>query len=294
MLSQDFIRLALLAGTPIALASGAIGYFVVLGSQVFAGETLSHVAFTGALAAAAIGVDLRVGLFAATIAVALLLATLGERAMSDDVAIGTVLAWILGLGAFFLDLFNRSSDGGNGIVATRTLFGSIFGLSRSQAELAAAIGAGLVLALAAIARPLLFATIDPKVAAARGLPVAALGASFLALVGVDAALTTQVIGALLMLGLIAVPAGAAHRLTANTYLALTLSSLFAVASLWLGIAFAYIVRSLPPSSAIIGVAATIYLLSFLGSAPRRLRPARAGQSPAAVVELAAGARRPRR
>src|SRR5579864_7145066 len=103
MLALDFIRLALIAGTPIAVASGALGYFIVLRSQVFAGETLSHVAFTGALAAAAIGVDLRFGLFAATIVVALLLTALGERATGDDVAIGTILAWVLGLGALFLD-----------------------------------------------------------------------------------------------------------------------------------------------------------------------------------------------
>lgn len=266
MLSQEFIRLALLAGTPIALASGAVGYFVVLRSQVFAGETLSHVAFTGALAAAAVGIDLRFGLFAATIAVAVLLAVLGERALSDDVAIGTILAWVLGLGAFFLDLFNRSSNGGNGIVASRTLFGSIFGLASGQADLTAAVGAALLVALAAIARPLLFATIDPRVALARGLPVGALGTAFLVVVGVDAALTTQVIGALLMLGLIAVPAGAAHRLTANPYLALGLSSVLAVASLWLGIVLAYAIPSLPPSSAIIGVATGIYLLSFAATA----------------------------
>lgn len=274
MLSQEFIRLALLAGTPIALASGAVGYFVVLRSQVFAGETLSHVAFTGALAAAAIGLDLRFGLFAATIAVALLLAALGDRALSDDVAIGTILAWVLGLGALFLDLFNRSAHGGNGIIASRTLFGSIFGLGSGEAYEAAALGLGVVVALVVVARPLLFATIDPRVALSRGLPVGALGTGFLVLVGVDAALTTQVIGALLMLGLIAVPAGAAHRLTANAYLALCLSSLLAVASLWLGIALAYLVPSLPPSSAIIGVAITIYLLSFAATAlPRPARPA---------------------
>jgi zinc/manganese transport system permease protein len=269
MLAQDFIRLALLAGTPIALASGAIGYFIVLRSQVFAGETLSHVAFTGALAAAAGGIDLRFGLFAATVAVALLLAGLGERAMSDDVAIGTILAWVLGLGALFLDLFNRSSSGGNGVVASRTLFGSIFSLSSGQAGLAAVVGAALLLALALGARPLLFATIDPKVASARGLPVAALGAGFLALVGIDAAETTQVVGALLMLGLIAIPAGAAHRLTASPILALTLSGLFAAASLWLGVALAYTISSLPPSSAIIGIAALIYLLAFLATTRRR-------------------------
>jgi zinc/manganese transport system permease protein len=267
VLSQDFIRLALLAGTPIALAGGALGYFIVLRGQVFAGETLSHVGFTGALAAAAAGVDLRFGLFAATVVVALLLAALGERAMSDDVAIGTILAWVLGLGALCLDLFNRSSSGGNGIVAARTLFGSIFGLSGGQARLAAGVGAALVLALAAIARPLLFATIDPKVAATRGLPVTALGAGFLALVGIDAALTTQVVGALLMLGLIAVPAGAAHRLTANAYLALLLSSVIALAALWAGVALSYAIPSLPPSSAVVGVAAAIYVLAFVTRRP---------------------------
>jgi len=267
MLAQDFIRLALIAGTPIAVAGGALGYFTVLRSQVFAGETLSHVAFTGALAAAAIGIDLRFGLFAATIVAALLLAALGEKAMSNDVAIGTLLAWVLGLGALFLDLFNRSANGGNGAIAARTLFGSIFGLSTSDAELAAIIGGAVVVVLALIARPLLYATIDPKVAAASGLPIAALSAGFLALVAVDAALTTQAIGALLMLGLIAIPAGAAHRLTANAYLALALSSLFALASLWLGVILAYEIPSIPPSTAIIAVAATIYVYAFV--APRR-------------------------
>jgi len=270
MLSQQFIQLALLAGTPIALASGAIGYFVVLRSQVFAADTLSHVAFTGALAAAAAGIDLRLGLFAATITVALLLAALGPHAASDDVAIGVIFAWILGLGALFLDLFNQSSNGGNGIIAARTLFGSIFSLTTGQAELAAAIGAVLLIALAAIPRPLLFATIDPKAATTRGLPVAALGTAFLLLVGIDAAETTQVVGALLMLGLIAVPAATAHRITANPYLALSLSALVALASLWLGITLAYTIPSLPPSSAIIGVAATAYLIALLATARERL------------------------
>src|ERR1700751_5199896 len=164
--------------------------------------------------------------------------------MSHGVASGTILAWVLGLGAFFLDLFNRSSNGGNGIIAARTLFGSIFGLSTGEAELAAIVGALLLLGILSISRPLLLATIDPRVAVARGLPVAALGTGFLLLVGVDAALTTQIVGALLMLGLIAVPAGAAHRLTANAYLALALSSLIAVASPWLGLALAYVIPSL--------------------------------------------------
>src|SRR3954454_20983573 len=212
MFAHEFIRNALLAGTTIAIASGAIGYFVVLRSQVFAADALSHVAFTGALAAAAAGIGLRVGLFAATIFVAALLAALGGRARVDDVTIGVVFVWVLGLGVLFFDLFSRGSHGGNGIIASRTLFGSIFGLGAREAWLAAAIGVAVIVALLVIARPLLFVTVDPQMAAARGVRVTLLGFLFLVLLGIDAAEATQAVGALLLLGLIAAPAGAAHKL----------------------------------------------------------------------------------
>jgi zinc/manganese transport system permease protein len=270
--AHDFIRNALLAGTPIALACGAVGYFVVLRSQVFAGDALSHVAFTGALAAAAAGVDLRLGLFASTVFVAALLAAIGERTRIDDVTIGIVFVWVLGLGVFFLDLFNRGVNGGNGIVASRTLFGSIFALTTSEARLAALIGVGVVLAVLAIARPLLYATVDPQVAAARGVPVGLLGAALLILLGIDAAEATQAVGALLLLGLIAAPAGAAIKLTARPFLALALSCVFGLASIWLGVIGAYLISSLPPSTAILGVAALIYAGSFVISFARREAP----------------------
>jgi zinc/manganese transport system permease protein len=263
MFAHEFVRNAFLAGTPIALASGAIGYFVVLRVQVFAGDMLSHVAFTGALAAAAAGIDLRLGLFAATVFVAALLAALGNRARADDVTIGVVFVGVLGLGVFFLDLFNRSANGGNGIVASRTLFGSIFGLSHSAALLAAIVGVGLLAAVAAIARPLLYATIEPQVAASRGVPVGLLGAVFLILLSADAAEATQAVGALLLLGLIAAPAGAAHKLTARPYLALGLSCTIALGSVWAGLAAAYLIPTLPPSTAILSVASGMYLLSFV-------------------------------
>src|SRR4051794_41546984 len=102
MFAHEFIRNALLAGTPIALASGAVGYFVVLRSQFFSADALSHVAFTGALAAAAGGIDLRLGLFAATILVAALLAALGGRARVEDVTVRGVFVSVLGLGVPFL------------------------------------------------------------------------------------------------------------------------------------------------------------------------------------------------
>src|SRR6201987_13798 len=121
MLAHEFFRNALLAGTFVALACGAVGYFVVLRAQVFAGDALSHVAFTGALAAAAAGLDPRIGLFAATITIAVLLGLIGERAEPDDVTIGIVFAAILGLGVFFLALFSAGSGGGNGLLGARTL-----------------------------------------------------------------------------------------------------------------------------------------------------------------------------
>jgi zinc/manganese transport system permease protein len=276
MFAQEFIRNALLAGTPIALACGAVGYFVVLRSQVFAADALSHVAFTGALAAAALGLDLRLGLFAATILIALLLAALGEQARADDVTIGVVFVWILGVGVFFLDLFNSGSGGGSGITAARTLFGSIFGLGTGQARLAAAVGVGVLAALLLIARPVLFSTIDAQVAKARGVPVTLLGTVFLVLLGIVAGEATQAVGALLMLGLIAAPAGAAHRLTGRPYLALLLSSLFALASIWVGVTVAYLVSSIPPSTAIIGTATIIYLLAHVATLGRT------GHSPVAV------------
>ncbi len=276
MLAHEFFRNALLAGSFVALACGAVGWFLVLRAQVFAGDALSHVAFTGALAAAAAGIDTRVGLFAATIAVALVLGGIGRRGTADDVAIGIVFAWILGLGVLFLALFSSSSGAGNGLLGARELFGSIFGLGAGDARIAAIVGLVVVLAVAALARPLLFASVDPLVAAARGVPVRALGLAFLVLLAATAAEATQAVGALLLLGLLAAPAGAAHRLASNPYLGLALSAVLALAAMWIGLALSYAVPTLPPSTAIIGVATGSYLLAIALGA-RRARSGWAGR-----------------
>jgi zinc/manganese transport system permease protein len=271
VLTHEFVRNALVAGTAIAVACGAVGYFVVLRAQVFAGDALGHVAFTGTLAAALAGIDLRAGLFGATIAFALLFAALGDRLHLDDVAIGVVFSWVLGLGVLFLYLFSRGAGGGNGAVAARTLFGSIFGLTRDQALVAVAIGAAVTACLAAIARPLLYATIAPLAASARGVRVGLLGAAFFVLLGIDAGEATQAVGALLLLGLIAAPAGAALRLTASPAAGIALSVAFAVASIWLGVTAAYLVPSLPPSTAIIAAGTAIYAVAFAATAHRARR-----------------------
>ena len=113
-LAQPFVANALLAGTFIALVAGLAGYFLVLRGQVFTGDALGHVAFAGAAAALALGLDARIGLFAATVGVGVLIGVLGRRGRADDVVIGNVLAWVLGLGVFFLTLYVTSRSAGNG------------------------------------------------------------------------------------------------------------------------------------------------------------------------------------
>ncbi|HEY2570887.1 MAG TPA: metal ABC transporter permease [Solirubrobacteraceae bacterium] len=285
MLGQEFMRNALLAGTFVALACGVSGWFVVLRGQVFAGDALSHVAFPGALAAAAAGVDQRIGLFVATIAAGAAIGVLGRGVLggargggvsgagthggagagAQDTAIGIAFTFILGLGVFFLALAGTSAAGASGIAGAHTLFGSIFGLSAGEARLAAAIGLGAVLATAAIARPLLFCTVAPDVAAARGVPTRLLAIAFVALLGVVAAEATQAVGALLLLGLLAAPAAAAHRLTRKPFAGLALAGLLAVAAMWGGLLLAYEIPALPPSTAIVVLAVGMYGVSTLPS-----------------------------
>jgi zinc/manganese transport system permease protein len=262
-LSQPFFQHAFLAGTAIAAACGLVGYFLVLRAQVFTGDALSHVAFTGAMAALAFGADLRLGLFAATIAMALLFGTLGRKARPDDVVIGSVFSWILGLGAFFITLYTTSRSTTNGTAGISVLFGSVFGISSAGAVDAALVAAGVGLLVALIARPLLFATLDEAVAAARGVPVRLLGYGFLLLAGISAAEAAQAVGSLLLLGLLAAPGGAAIRVTDRPYRALAVSAGLAVLEMWAGLFASYAVPKMPPSFAIMAAATAVYAATFL-------------------------------
>ena len=275
LLSHPFVRYAFVAGTAIAICSGLVGYFLVLRSQVFTGDALSHVAFTGALGALAFGFDVRVGLFVTTIAVAVALGLLGPRGRADDVVIGSVFAWVLGLGVLFLSIFTTSRATGDSAAGTTVLFGSIFGLEASQVVVVVAVAAVVLVALVVIARPLLFASIDASVAAARGVPVTALGLVFLVLVGATVAEATQAVGALLLLGLLAAPAGAAQRLTTRPLRAMWLSVAIAVGATWTGLAISYAVASIPPSFAIVAVCAAVYVgATVVTSAGRSRRSTR--------------------
>lgn len=258
LFDHPFLRNAFVGGTGIALACGLVGYFVVLRSQVFTGDALSHVAFTGALAALAFGIDARLGLFVATVGAALILGVLGVRGRSGDVVIGAVFAWVLGLGVLFLSIYTTSRSTGGGNAGISVLFGSIFGLDTDQAVTALLIGGGVSVALLVLARRLLFASVDPAVAAARGVPVGLVSYGFLVLVGFTAGEATQAVGALLLLGLIAAPAGIARQVTVRPYRGLAVSAAVAVGAMWIGLTVSYVIPSWPPSFSIIAVVTAAY------------------------------------
>lgn len=257
MLSVEFMRRAFLVATVLALLSGAIGYFVLLRQLVFAGDALSHVAFTGALGAVVIGLDPLLGLFGLSLLAALGIGLLGQQLRSRDVAVGTVLAWVLALGVLFLSLYT-GNGGGNAQAGVNVLFGSILGIAADQALLAVLAGSAVLLVLLVIARPLLFVSLAPEVAAARGAPVRGLHLLFLLLLAIAVGEAVQVVGVLLLFALLIVPAGIAGRLVRQPYAAMALAALLALLYVWAGLTIGYF-RPYPISFLI----STLAFLSYL-------------------------------
>lgn len=271
MLGHEFMRNAFVAGTGVALASGVAGYFLVLRGQVFAVDALSHVAFTGALAALAAGVSELSGLLAATILVAVVLSLLATEGRAGDVVIGSLFAWVLGLGVLFLSIYVTTRSTGNGTAGVGVLFGSVFGIGAAQTGLSAVLGIAATLGVLLVARPLLFATIEAGAAAADGVPVRALGTAFLVLVAVITAEAVQVVGALLILGLLATPAAIAQRLTARPYRAMVVSAGIAIVAVWTGLTVSYATPLVPPSFAIIGLLFVVYVAAVAAPRLQKLR-----------------------
>jgi len=271
MLLYGFMRQAFLSGTILSVVAGLVGYFVVLRHQAFAGESLSDVTFTGALGGAVFGFNPFLSLLVTTVLVALGMGGFGERLKGRDVAIGTVLSWVLGLGVLFLSLFNTSVSGtGTGFSGVTVLFGNIFGISSDQLRTIIIISGLVVLALICIGRPLLFASLDPDVAAARGIPVRALGLIFMVLLALTVSEATMAVGALLVFAILLLPAAIAHQTTSRPSTAIILSALLAVLITWLGITIGF--YSGLPSSVCISLLAFVAYIAVVGGAHlRRIR-----------------------
>jgi len=233
-----FMQNALLTGTVVAVLAGAVGYFVVLRGQSFAAHTLSQVGFPGAAAGVLVHASPLAGLLVFCVGAALGIGFAGrglDAGRRDESAVvGTILAFSLGLGLLFARLYAGSVQG---IYAF--LFGTILGISDSATATTAALAAVCLVVLTAIARPLLFASIDPDVAQARGVPVRALSIAFLVLVAVAVAQTVQIVGTLLIFALLIAPAAAAQQVTSRPWVGLGLSVVLSLAFTWVGLTVAY-------------------------------------------------------
>lgn len=234
MFDYEFMRTAFLAGTIVAVVAGAVGYYLVLRNLVFAGHALSHVGFAGATGAGLVGLSPVWGLLAFTAVGGLGMGLLGERLRGRDVAVGIILVLSLGLGTLFLHFHTAYAA-----QAQTLLFGNILGVTRGMVVLLAVLGAVSLAALAIIARPLLFVSLEPEVAEARGVSPRLLSVLFLLIVAIAVAEAVQVVGILLVFALLVGPAASAIRLTRRIGPGVGLSMVLAVTVTWIGIACSF-------------------------------------------------------
>jgi len=255
----QFMRNAFEAGTIIAIVAGIVGYFVVLRRSAFATHALGHVGFSGAAGAVFLGFNPVYGLLLFTTSGATGMSLLGRRASTRDVEIGTVLAFMLGLGLLFLSLYN-----GYATEAYSILFGEVLGISNSGVIFTLWAGVAVLVVLLLVYRPLLFASLDEDVAEAKGLPLIGLGLIFMVLLAVAISIAVQVIGVLLIFALMVTPAASAVRLTRRPLTAVVVSVSIAVFSVWSGL-FVSWYEPYPPSFFIVSVAFAIYVAVRVGS-----------------------------
>jgi len=234
MLSYDFMLRAFAASGIVAVVAGAVGYFLVLRSQTFAGHALAHIAFAGATGAALFGISPLIGVLVLTVAAGVAMGALGERLSGRDVTIGMVLALALAFGILFLRLTTT-----NAAQATSLLFGSVLAVSPGTLGGLSILGVTTLAALAIISRPLVFATLQPELAEAKGLSLRLIGVLFLALVALAVSQSIQIVGVLLVFTLLVGPPAAAQLLTTRLLPGVALSSALALAQAWLGIVIAY-------------------------------------------------------
>ncbi len=257
LLGQHFVHNALLAGGIVSVVAGAIGWFVVTRGASFAVHAISELGFTGAAAALVAGIDPVVGMIGGSLVVGLVLGVLSLRGRERDSSIGAVLAFGLGVGVLFLSLYQ-----GYATQATNLLFGSIVGVSDRQVLELAVVAAIVAAGLAALYRPLLFASVDPEGAEARGVPIRILSVAVFLLLALTTAEAIQVVGVLLVLTLVITPAAAAQRLTVRPGLALLLAIVIALVATEGGILLS-LAQPWPTSFFISSISFAVYVAARL-------------------------------
>jgi zinc/manganese transport system permease protein len=234
MLDYEFMRNAFAAAGIAAVVSGLVGYFLVLRGQTFAGHALSHIGFAGATGAVLLGIASVWGLVGFTIAAGVGMGLLGERLSGRDVAIGVVLSLALGFGLLFLHYYTAFAT-----QTTALLFGNVLAVDRSTIVTLIVLAVITILALAAIMRPLIFASLQPELAEAKGVPLRLVSTAFLVIVALAVSQSAQIVGVLLVFALMVGPPATAQRLVSGLWSGMILSAGIALAEAWLGLVVAY-------------------------------------------------------
>lgn len=275
-----FMRHAFLAGTIVAIVAGVVGYFVVLRQSSFAAHALSEIGFAGASGGVAFGFSAVWGLLGMSLAGAALIGGLGKRVRGRDTVIGSVLAFSLGLGSYFLTRYKGNASGAFGL-----LFGEILGVSVRDIWVIAIAGAVTLVAVLAAYRPLLFASLDEDVAEARGVRVRAVSIGFLLLLAVAVTAAVQVVGVLLIFSLLVIPGAIAERLCTTPGRAIAVCVVASLVFVWTGLVVTYYSK-FPVGFVITALAFVAYVVLRIatGIAARGARRLGARSAPAAEAQ----------
>jgi zinc/manganese transport system permease protein len=252
MFEYEFMRNAFAASGIVAVLAGIVGYFLVLRGQTFAGHALSHVGFTGATGAVLVGASPLWGMVGVTLVAGIGMGALGEKLSGRDVAIGVILSLSLGFGLLFLHFFTAYAT-----QATALLFGNVLGVNHETLVVLAGLAVVSLGALAVIMRPLLFASLQPELAEAKGVSLRLVSILFLAITALAVAASTQIVGVLLVFALMVGPAAAAQNVTTRLSTGLLLAAGFALLQAWIGLTLAYY-TDWPTSFWITALAALVY------------------------------------
>lgn len=234
MFAYEFMNNAFAAASIAAAVSGIVGYFLVMRGQTFAGHALSHIGFAGATGAGLIGLAPLWGLLGFTLVAGVVMGALSERISNRDIAIGIVLSLALGFGLLFLHYYTSFAT-----QATALLFGNVLAVDVRTIATLAVLGLITLAALAIIMRPLIFVSLQPELAEAKGVPVRFVSIVFLAIVALAVSECAQIVGVLLVFTLMVGPPATAQRLTTGLWSGLFYSALVALGEAWLGLTLAF-------------------------------------------------------
>ena len=253
----SLVRNSVITAGVLGLMGGLIGVFIMLRRTALVVHGIAEISFAGAALALLIGVDVVAGSALGAVAASVLIGVLSLKDRDTSAVTGVLMPFGLGLGILFLSLYHGRSANKFGL-----LTGQIVGVDDIQTQTLVTGAVIISVVLLLIWRPLMFASVDPQLAQARGVHVNLLSMVFMVLLGVAVAMSVQVVGALLVLALLVVPAAAALKVTVRPYLAVLLSMLFALISSVGGIMLA-ITGTVPISPYITTISFVIYVICVL-------------------------------